>query len=67
MQKEKSTNVDTFVGVLVEEVRGGHETIEGLEETRDVTARGVSAAGRDPESSPYYTAVTTAISILQQS
>lgn len=65
MQKEKSTNVDVFVDVLVEEVRSGHETVEGLEETRDVTARGVSAAGRDPNSNPYCVAATTAISILQ--
>ena len=67
MQREKSNDVDTFVDVLVQEVRNGQETIEGLEEMQDVTARGATAAGRDPEGSPYYTAVTTAISILQQS
>jgi hypothetical protein len=56
---------ESFTELLVQEVHDGQETVQGLEELQDVTARLAAAAGKNPESDAYYAAVTTALSILR--
>lgn len=65
-QRGKSEDVTAFTDMLVQEVREGEETVEGLEERRETMSRLVTAAGRDPESDSFYSAATTAIYILKQ-
>ena len=66
MARGKSEDVTEFTNMLVQEVRDGQETVQGLEELKETTARLVTAAGRDPEANSFYTAVTTAIYIVKQ-
>lgn len=67
MARERSEDVTAFTNMLVQEVRDGQETVQGLEELKETTARLATAAGRDPETNSFYSAVTTAIYILKQS
>lgn len=66
MTRGKSEDVTAFTDMLVQEVKDGEETLEGLEELQETTARLVTAVGRDPETDSYYAAVTTAIYTLKQ-
>ena len=66
MVRGKSEDVTAFTSMLVQEVKGGQETVEGLEELKQTTARLATAAGKDPEANSFYSAVTTAIYILKQ-
>jgi hypothetical protein len=66
-ETEEPDDATAFTDMFLTDVQSGEETLESLEELQEATAHIMKLAGRDPESTSYYAALTTTIYILRQS